>query len=208
MDAKTTAAPAAPEFGDALAPEASPQTLTLLARRRSSSAQTLGGPGPTRDELKLLLRLGARVPDHGKLAPWRFIVLQAPAKAELVRRFESVANEREDAPKAIAKLAKLSAAPLSIVVVSRATPDGDIPVWEQELSAGAVCTMLLTASAALGYGANWITDWYAYDPKTCAILGLEAHERIAGIVHIGAPAEPPLERPRPDVEQLTSYWAG
>ncbi|HWE45669.1 MAG TPA: nitroreductase family protein [Caulobacteraceae bacterium] len=208
MDAKTVAVPAAPEFGDALAPQASPETIALLARRRSSSAQTLGAPGPSHDQLKLLLRLAARVPDHGKLSPWRFIVLQQPAKADLVRRFEAVAARREDAAKALAKLAKLSAAPLSVAVVSRLSPDADIPVWEQELSSGAVCTMLLTAAAALGYGANWITDWYAYDSETCAILGLDAEERIAGIVHVGTPAEAPLERARPDVEALTSYWAG
>jgi nitroreductase len=208
MDAKTAHVPAAPEFGEALAPQASPETLALLAHRRSSSAQTLGAPGPNRDELDLLLRLGARVPDHGKLAPWRFIVLQAPAKADLVRRFETIAAEREDASKAVAKLAKLSTSPLSIAVVSRVTAECDIPVWEQELSAGAVCTLLLISAAALGYGANWITDWYAYDPKTCAILGLEPDERVAGIVHIGTPAEPPLERARPNVEQLTTYWAG
>ena len=208
MDLKTTAAPAAPEFGDALAPQASPETIALLARRRSASAQGLGAPGPSNDELKLLLRLAARVPDHGKLAPWRFIVLQQPAKADLVRRFEAVAATREDAAKSVAKLAKLSAAPLSIAVVSRVSPGADIPIWEQELSSGAVCTMLLTAAAALGYGANWITDWYAYDTECCAILGLEADERIAGIVHVGTPAEAPLERARPDVEALTRYWAG
>ena len=208
MDAKTAGVPATPEFGDPLAPHASPQTLALLAHRRSSSAQTLGAPGPSRKELELLLRLGARVPDHGKLAPWRFIVLQSPTKADLVRRFEAIAAEREDAPKANAKLAKLSASPLSIVVMSRVTAECDIPVWEQELSAGAVCTTLLISAAALGYGANWITDWYAYDPKTRAILGLEPDERVAGMVHVGTPAEPPLERARPDVEQLTTYWAG
>ena len=208
MDLTTTAAPPAPEFGDALAPEASPETVALLARRRSASAQTLGAPGPGPDQIALLLRLGARVPDHGKLAPWRFVVLQQPSKAELVRRFETIAAAREDAPKATAKLTKLSASPLSIAVVSRVTSDSDIPEWEQELSCGAVCTMLLTAAAALGFGANWITDWYAYDAQCCAILGLEPHERIAGIVHIGTPAEPPLERPRPDVEALTTYWAG
>ncbi len=208
MDAKTAPVPAAPEFGDPLAPQASPDTLALLARRRSSSAQTLREPGPNRNELTLLLRLGARVPDHGKLTPWRFIVLQAPAKADLVRRFEAIAAGREDATKAVAKLAKLSASPLSIVVVSRVTSESDIPEWEQQLSAAAVCTQLLTVAAALGYGANWITDWYAYDPKTCAILGLAPGERVAGIVHVGTPAEPPLERARPDVDQLTTYWAG
>ncbi|HEY3811841.1 MAG TPA: nitroreductase [Caulobacteraceae bacterium] len=208
MDAKTTTTPPTPEFGDPLAPQASAETIALLARRRSSSAQTLGAPGPGNDELKLLLRLGARVPDHGKLAPWRFIVLQQPAKAELVRRFEAIAVAREDAPKATAKLAKLSSSPLSIAVISRVTGGGDIPEWEQELSSGAVCTMLLTAAAALGYGANWITDWYAYDPACCAILGLGSGERVAGIVHIGTPAEAPLERARPDVEQITRYWAG
>jgi nitroreductase len=200
--------PAAPEFGQPLAPRASVDALALLAHRRSSPAQALGAPGPSSDELELLLRLGARVPDHGKMAPWRFVVLEPEAKVELVRRFEAIAQSREDAQKAVTKLAKLSAAPVSIAVVSRVTPGAEIPEWEQELSAGAVCMMLLTAAAAMGYGANWITDWYAYDAKAREALGLTPDERIAGFVHVGTPAEPPLERARPDLAALTSYWTG
>jgi nitroreductase len=201
-------APRAPEFGEPLPPKASAETLKLLARRRSSSSQTLGLPIPSREETQLLLRLGVRTPDHGKLFPWRLLILEGAAKARLVARFEEIAAAREDADTATAKLAKLAAPSLTLTVISRVQPGQKIPEWEQELSAGAVCANLLVAAAALGYGANWITDWYAYDPRTLALLGLEDGERIAGFVHVGTPAEAPLERVRPDVEALTSYWAG
>lgn len=199
---------ASPSLGEPLPIVAEPSTVRLLARRRSSPAQTLAAPGPSPEELQSLLRLGARVPDHGKLAPWRFVVIAAPAKASLVQHFEVIAAARSDAEKALAKLSKLRAAPVTICVISRADPAAAIPVWEQELSAGAVCMSLLVAAAALGYGANWITDWYAYDPKAGQILGLSEQERVAGFVHVGTPAEPPLERARPDVSSLVSYWAG
>ena len=102
-------------------------------------------------------------------------------------------------------LAKLRNPPLSLAVVSRVT-DGKIPAWEQELSAGAVCFTLVLAAQAMGYGANWITDWYAYAPEAAALLGLGEGEQVAGYVHIGTPAEPPLERVRPDVSALTTRW--
>jgi nitroreductase len=196
------------DFGEPLKVEASPEVLSYLARRRSSSAQTLGPPGPSRQETALLIHLATRVPDHGKLTPWRFIVIEAQAKPALIARLEALAAAREDAEPAKAKLAKLAAAPVSIAVVSKIQSGTTIPDWEQELSSGAVCMTLLTAAGALGFGANWITDWYAYDAKAQAILGLEPHERISGIVHIGTAPEPPLERVRPDPEALTSYWAG
>lgn len=197
--------PPAPGFGDVLPLAAAPEVLAFLARRRSASALSLQAPGPAAGELEALLTLAARVPDHGKLAPWRFIVLRGEAKAALADRLEAVAAARPDAPKLIAKLGKLKAPPLGVAVVSR-TVDGEIPAWEQLLSAGAVCTTLLYAATAMGYGANWITDWYAYDPEARAVLGLSPDEQLAGFVFIGTPAEPPQERVRPDVAALTSEW--
>jgi len=194
-----------PTFGEPLPIRASPQTLELLARRRSASALGLGPPGPTPAQLKTLLALASRAPDHGKLAPWRFVVLQGPAKAAFVAGLEKIAGERDDAVKAMAKLGKIKAPPLTVAVVS-AYVEGEIPEWEQRLSAGAVCTLLILAAQAMGFGANWITDWYAYDAKSTAWLGLTAGERVAGFVHIGTPAEDPLERVRPDPASLTREW--
>jgi nitroreductase len=197
--------PPAPGFGDVLPLAAAPEVLAFLARRRSASALSLREPGPDAGELDALLTLAARVPDHGKLAPWRFIVLRGAAKTALADRLEAVAEARPDAPKLIAKLGKLKAPPLGVAVVSR-TVEGDIPAWEQLLSAGAVCTTLLYAATAMGYGANWITDWYAYDPEARVVLALSPDEQVAGFVFIGTAAEPPQERVRPDVAALTSEW--
>jgi len=195
----------APQFGEPLAVSASPRTLAFLARRRSASALSLRAPGPSRAELARLLALAARAPDHGKLAPWRFVVLQGAAKAAFIAGLEAIAARRADDGKALIKLAKIKAPPLTVAVVSRYTP-GEIPEWEQRLSAGAVCTLLILAAQAMGFGANWITDWYAYDEDALRWLGLEAGERVAGFVHVGTPEQAPLERVRPDAADLTSEW--
>jgi nitroreductase len=196
-----------PAFGDPLPVEASEATLRFLARRRSAAALALTAPGPGPAELDTLLALAARVPDHGKLSPWRFIVLGGEAKSRFVGGLERIAQGRPDSAKAIAKLGKIRTPPLTIAVISRLVA-GDIPEWEQRLSAGAVCAMLITAAQAMGYGANWITDWYAYDPDANRLLGLAEGERVAGFVHLGRPVEAPLERVRPDVAALTSRWEG
>ena len=184
---------------------ASPVLLALLAQRRSASAGTLGAPGPSPDQLRDLLRLAARVPDHGKLAPWRFIVLEGSDKEAFVVRLQTIAAGRPDSEKLASALFKIRQPPLTVAVVSRVAPS-KIPDWEQELSAGAVCMTLLIAAQAMGFGANWITDWYAYDTEVGDLLGLAAGERIAGYVHIGTPAEPPQERVRPDLDAITFHW--
>ncbi len=151
-----------------------------------------------------LLRLATHVPDHGKLAPWRFIILEGEGKVRFAARLEALAVSRGDQT-AAAKLAKLKIPPLAVAVISAPKPAA-IPEWEQVLSAGAVCTTLLYAALAMGYGANWITDWYAYDREANAILGLGPEERVAGFLLLGTPREPPLERERPDVQALVSRW--
>lgn len=166
---------------------------------------SLAEPAPAPDELNALLRLAVRVPDHGKLSPWRFIVLAGKGKAEAVARLEALAVGRGDVRLA-AKLAKLKIPPMGVVVVSRARPGLEIPEWEQQLSAGAVCTLLLVGAQAMGYGANWITDWYSYDGEARAILGVAPEERVAGVVLLGTCREPPLERLRPEPAALTSLW--
>jgi nitroreductase len=198
------ALPSPPEFGAPIEQRPCPELLTFLATRRSASAVTLTTPAPAADEVEALIALAARVPDHGKLAPWRFVILEGEAKAQYAARLEALAQGRGDA-RAAAKLAKLKTPPMGIAVVSRVRAH-EIPEWEQVLSAGAVCTTLLYAAQALGYGANWITDWYAYDEEAKAILGLSPEERVAGFVFIGTAKERPLERERPDPGALTSVW--
>ncbi len=197
--------PQAPEFGAPLPIQAAPEVLRFLARRRSASAPTLRAPAPTPEELRVLLSLATRAPDHGKLSPWRFVILEGAGKAAFVAALEAIAAAREDEPKALAKLGKIRIPPLTVAVVSHYTP-GEIPEWEQRLSSGAVCTILIIAAHAMGYGANWITDWYAYDEAANELLGLTAGERVAGFVHIGTPAEDPQERVRPDLAALVSRW--
>ncbi|HEV2365872.1 MAG TPA: nitroreductase [Caulobacteraceae bacterium] len=199
------ALPAPPAFGDPVPIEASPPVLRFLARRRSASAMTLRPPGPSPTEIDELLRLAARAPDHGKLFPWRFVILESATKRAFVAGLEEIAARREDGVRLKARLAKIATPPLTIAVVSRYLP-GDIPEWEQRLSAGAVCALMIIAAGAMGYGANWITDWYAYDPDANALLGLVEGEKVAGFVHMGTPSEPPLERVRPDVGALTDHW--
>ncbi|MGH6958819.1 MAG: nitroreductase family protein [Caulobacteraceae bacterium] len=199
--------PEPPAFGEAAPIEASPETLAFLARRRSASALSLRAPAPTDADLKTLLRLATRVPDHGKLFPWRFVVLKGEAKARFVDGLRAIAEKAADRERLKAKLGRIEAPPLTVAVVSRA-PAGDIPEWEQRLSAGAVCMTLIVAAQAMGYGANWITDWYAYDAAAGRLLGLKAGERVAGFVHLGASAETPLERVRPNLDALVSDWDG
>ena len=200
----TIALPPAPDFGAPLDRAPAPDVLAFLNRRRSTSAVTLAAPAPSAGELDTQLHLAARVPDHGKLSPWRFIVLQGDAKAAFAAKLEALAQAKGD-PTAAAKLAKLKIPPLCIAVISAPKP-ANIPQWEQVLSAGAVATTLLYAALAMGYGANWITDWYAYDPDANAVLGLTGDEKVAAFMLIGTPREPPLERERPDVAVLVSHW--
>ena len=205
---QTERLPPAPEFGAPLpiAPRVQ-GVLDYLALRRSASASTLRAPGPNPAQIEQLLRLATRVPDHGKLAPWRFIVFEGEAKARFAARLGAIAAASPDAEKRKGALFKLTTPPTSIAVISRYVP-GNIPEWEQRMSAGAVCMTLLLAAQAMGFGANWITDWYAYEPQVDALLELGAGERIAGYIHMGTPVEAPLERVRPDVAAITTRWAG
>jgi nitroreductase len=200
----TVALPPAPEFGAPVVQHPAPEVLRFLALRRSTSAVMLSEPAPGASELDTLLRLATRVPDHGKLAPWRFIILEGAGKAAFAGKLEALALARGDQT-AAAKLAKLKSPPLCIAVIS-APKNAPIPEWEQRLSAGAVCTTLLYAALAMGYGGNWITDWYAYDPEAVAALGLQGSEKVAGFVLLGTPREPPMERERPSLAPLVTHW--
>lgn len=198
--------PPAPEFGQTLPVEAAPEVVAFLAKRRSASAMTLTAPGPDDGQLAEILRIAARVPDHGKLAPWRFIVLKGEAKDAFAERIATLADSQANPTKATAALRKLTRPPVCVAVISRHIP-GEIPEWEQRQSASAVCHQMLLAAAALGWGANWITDWYSYDPRATAILGLADGEQVAGYLYLGTTNEQPQERTRPDVAAITSYWS-
>jgi len=186
-------------------------TIALLKRRRSAPPAVMTGPGPTAEELETILTLASRVPDHGKLAPWRFVVFQAAARERAGRI--ALMIRLEDKPDLDEKgkaeeLERFARAPLCVAVVSRAAPHVKIPEWEQVLSAGAAAMNLVTAAHALGYGANWITEWYAYDRAVLDALGLAAHERIAGFIHIGRPPGPPEDRPRPPLAEIATRFKG
>jgi nitroreductase len=202
----TGSVPPAPLFGDVLPIEASSAVVDFLAKRRSASAMTLIAPGPDAAQLTELLRLAARVPDHGKLSPWRFVILRGAAKDAFAEKITALADRQANPVKANAALRKLTRPPVAVAVISRYIP-GEIAEWEQRLSAAAVCQQMLLAAAALGWGANWITDWYAYDPSAREILGLGDGEQVAGFLYLGTASEPPQERARPDVAALTTEWS-
>jgi nitroreductase len=186
-----------------------PEALDLLQTRRSVKPIELAGPGPTGQELDTLLTIASRVPDHGKLAPWRFIVFEGDARAKAGDAIASVfkaANPKATEDQIAFERARLSRAPLVVAVVSRAAPHVKIPEWEQVLSAGAAAMNLVTAAHSLGFAASWLTEWYAYDRRALDALGIAANEKIAGFVHIGRPAQPPEDRPRPQLTEIVTRF--
>ena len=186
-------------------PVASAELEDRLARRRSAPAQALISPGPTPDQVARILELGTRTPDHGKLFPWRFVVMGQNSRTALAEALTPLAARQPQPDKARAVLGKLTAAPVTILVVSAPVPSQKVPAWEQQLSAGAVCMNLEHAAGALGFSASWITDWYSYDTQALTLVGVTEGEQVAGFIHIGTLAEPPLERPRPDLSTKVQY---
>jgi len=187
-----------------------PDALDLLKTRRSVKPMEMTAPGPSAAEIDTLLTVASRVPDHGKLTPWRFIVIEGDARRRIGDKIAAVFQaDRPDAtPDQIEfERNRLARAPLVIAVVSRAAPHVKIPEWEQLMSAGAATMNLVTAAHALGFAANWITEWYAYDRRTLEALSVEAHEKIAGFVHIGTPARPPEDRDRPPLSTIVTRLA-
>jgi len=183
--------------------------LELLTTRRSFKAMELSGPGPSAAQIDTLLTVAARVPDHGKLAPWRFIVFEGEARRAAGDAIAAAFQSRypDAKPEHVEADCRLLRAPLVVAVVSRAGPHVKIPEWEQVLSAGAAAMNLVLAAHALGFAANWITEWYAYDRAVLDALGLAPHERIAGFVHIGTPPGPPEDRPRPALSEIVTRFS-
>jgi nitroreductase len=188
-----------------------PDALDLLKTRRSVKPIELSGPGPSAAEIDTLLTIASRVPDHGKLSPWRFIVFEGEARQKAGDILAEVFQA--DRPDATAdqiqfERQRLARAPLVIAVVSRAAPHVKIPEWEQLMSAGASAMLMVTAAHALGYAASWLTEWYAYDRRVVEKLGLAPNERIVGFVHIGRPTKPAEDRVRPKLDAIVTRYDG
>ncbi len=178
-----------------------------LATRRSISIPALNEPGPTNEQLDRILSMTVRVPDHGKLAPWRFVVIRGEAARDLGLRMAQIAEEKEG-PLSEARRRfeedRFSRAPLVVAVVSTARPHFKIPEWEQHLSVGAVTMNLIHACYAEGFATNWITEWPTYDEAAKAALGIGPEEKVAGFIYVGTPSEPPVERPRPALADVVT----
>lgn len=183
--------------------------LAFLKTRKSGSAKAMQGPGPSPVQLREMLDIAVRVPDHGKLNPWRFIVFEGEGRAKAGKLFRKrwALKHPEHGEETLDFAANLfMRAPLVVGVVSTAAPHAKIPEWEQQLSAAAVCYNLMLAATALGFSAQWQTDWVAYDKEVTEALGVSATERVAGYIYVGRASAPLEERPRPNPLSLVTRW--
>jgi len=184
-------------------------TLSLLKLRRSVPPQFLAAPGPEGVQLDELLTIASRVPDHGKLVPWRFIVFSGEARAsaaEVVAQAFRTRNPDARPEQIDFERQRLLHAPVIVAVVSRAGPHVKIPEWEQELTAGAVCMTMLVAAQAMGFSGSWLTNWFSFDRSVLDAFGLGAGERIAGFVHLGTATSVPADRDRPVLADIVSHY--
>jgi len=184
-------------------------TIDHLLTRRSVSANSLGEPGPSQDEIEQILTAAARVPDHKKLVPWRFLLFQGEARGAFGEILAEICKREEKDPSQFrleTEAKRFMRAPLVIAVISSVVNNPAAPEWEQVLSAGAACQNLLIAATALGYGAQWITEWYGYSQGVRAALKLADNERVAGFVYIGTAKEKPEERERPSLADIAQAW--
>jgi nitroreductase len=184
--------------------------LNFLKTRKSASAKAMTGPGPTSVQIAEMLRLAVRVPDHGKLAPWRFIVFEGDARLAVGDKFAArwhQLNPTHGAELQAFHRGLFARAPVVIAVVSTAAAHVKIPVWEQQMSAGAVCFNLELAAMAMGFDVQWQTDWVAYDEGAKAAMNVQSTEQIAGLIYIGHTTASLEDRPRPDAALITTYWS-
>ncbi|MEZ6029453.1 MAG: nitroreductase [Hyphomonadaceae bacterium] len=205
--------PQNPELGAPLAPNhPSQETLSLMALRRSTPVAALTEPGPSADDIDAMLRLAMRVPDHRKLEPWRVLIIAGEARALFGEVLAAARHLREpdaDPEKLAAERALPFRAPVILCVVSSPVHDPKkTPVWEQQLSAGALCQNILIASQAMGWAGVWITEDAAYDGHVQAALGLSGHEQIAGYIYLGTARDQPVERQRPNISAKATRWTG
>jgi nitroreductase len=183
--------------------------LAFLRTRKSGSAKAMGVPGPSAEQLAESLKIAVRVPDHGKLTPWRFVLFEGEARARIGEVFAArwkALNPTHGKELIAAQRGLFLRAPTVLVVVSRAASHPKIPEWEQQQSAAAVCASIILAASAMGFAAQWRTDWIAYDEVTTRAMGLVAPERVTGIIYLGTATEPFEERPRPDPMALLTRW--
>jgi nitroreductase len=183
--------------------------IELLKLRRSVKPREMSGPGPSPAELETILTVGARVPDHGKLTPWRFIVFEGDARVragEVIAKVFALKNPQAAPADIEIEKHRLTDAPLVIGVVSFTKPHPKVPPWEQELSAGASAMNIVTAATALGYGACWLTGWFAFDRDVLDGLGLKADEKLAGFIHIGRASKASEDRPRPALTDIVTRF--
>ncbi|WP_299402119.1 nitroreductase [uncultured Roseobacter sp.] len=188
-------------------PTPNPQAFDFLTTRRSRPAKTLTTPVPTAEELTPLLQAAARTPDHGKLEPWRFIVIEKAAMARLADIAEARGKQLGLAEEQVDKgRGQFDQGHLAVAVIEVQKPSEKIPPLEQTYSAGAVCLALLNAALTSGWGANWLSGWPSHDRGFMQeALGLDNHERIAGLIHIGTETSTPPDRPRPDLDSITTW---
>ena len=183
----------------------------FLLKRRSIVVRNMAEPGPTDDDLEKILRAGMRVPDHGRLTPWRFMVIRGDARDKMGMVLgEAFRKENPDCIDEQVEIEeeRFSRAPMVIAVISRTQPEHKIPEWEQILSSGAACQNMLTAALGMGYAAQWITEWCAYNDDVKAALGLEQSDRVAGFLYLGTRTEEPTDRQRPEYGDIVSEWTG
>ena len=210
LSAMTNLFPAAPAVGTAMpAIRPSEEARSFLSLRRSANKIGLGNPGPTGDVLMDILNTATRVPDHRRMAPWRFIIFEGEARnrfGEEAARVKQAEDPAADAQDIEAARKLLQRAPTVIAVVSSPTDDGRTPVWEQELSAGALCYNLLLVANAAGWGGVWLSEWICFSEGINTVLGLRENERLAGFIYLGTPTMDPQERARPELEPLVTHW--
>ena len=189
-------------------PTANPAAMAFLAQRRSRPAKTMVHPVPSRAQVMDILTVAARVPDHGKLEPWRFLVLPPSAMPRIADIAEARAREMGgDAEKIGKGRGQFDLGLLAVVVIASPKPSDKVPALEQMLSSGALCQNILNAAEAAGWGANWLSGWAAHDATFCATaFGTQPHECVAGIIHLATETPLAPDRPRPDVMALTT-WA-
>jgi nitroreductase len=187
--------------------ERNDDAMRFLLTRRSRPPKTLTGPAPDRAALQEILTIAARVPDHGKLEPWRFVVLERPALARLAAEAAEYARTQAIPDDMAAKgVGQFAQSPLCVAVIAVPRPTDKVPAIEQTLSVGAACTQLVNAALAAGWGAGWLSGWVSHDPGFAApAFGLAPGEWVAGLVHIGTQTVAPPERPRPDLNQIVTW---
>ena len=188
-------------------PDKNPAVLDYLSHRLSYPAKVMTGPAPSRAELEPILTAALRVPDHGKLEPWRLVVVERPAMARLAALAEARARELGgDAEKIDKGRGQFDRGHLAVVVIASPKPSEKIPQVEQLLSAGALCMNILHAATAAGWGANWLTGWVSHDTDFIArAFGCTPTETVAGIIHIATPVSAVQDRPRPDLARVVTY---